>query len=329
MNKLVKMAVDSYHGKTAERYSISDNMVVLRKALVEANNGSTKLDFKAIRDGKCNGLFALIEEILTKTVVEGLPETSPIFNYVDYKPVDVGDKASFYVPDNSLLTVADIANGTQGIRRQKVEFGKSETINTQTKAIKIYADLDLVLSGKIDFNEFIDRASKSFQTQINNDIVSVFLGTYDKAVAPYKQSGAFSDNTLLSIIDHVEAATGLQAKILGSRLAIRKITTKFDADEAKNDIYNIGYQGKYYGTPVFALKNGHKNGSTEFILNDTDLYVVAGDDKFIKFVTEGDMLMIAGDPTSTADLTQEFTIIQKYGVGMALSQAFGVYKLSA
>lgn len=40
--------------------------------MVAANNGSTKLNYKAIRDGKCQGLFALVEEILSRTVVEGL-----------------------------------------------------------------------------------------------------------------------------------------------------------------------------------------------------------------------------------------------------------------
>lgn len=327
-NKLVKLAVDCYKGHAAGNYSTDDNMTVLKNALIEANNGSNKLDFKAIRDGKCNGLFALVEEILTKTIVEGLPDSSPVFNFVDSKSVALGDKASFYVPDNSLLTVADVASGTQGIRRQRVEFGKTLNVDTQVKAIKIYEELDLVLAGRIDFNEFIDRVAKSFQTQINNDIVNTFLGTYSKVVAPYQQSGTYSEATLLTLIDHVEAATGMTAKILGSRTAVRKITTAVTADKAKDDMYNMGYVGSFNGTPVFALKNGHKIGTTDFILKDTDLYVVAGDDKFIKFVTEGDVTMITGDPMAKGDFTQEFTMLQKYGIAVVLSQAFGVYRMS-
>lgn len=328
MNTLVKLAVDSYKGRIAGNYSTDDGMEVLKNALIEANNGSTKLDYKAIRDGKCNGLFAIVEEILTKTIVEGLPESSPIFSFVENKTVALGDKASFYVPDNSLLTVADIASGTQGIRRQRVEFGKTINVDTQLKAIKIYEELDLVLAGRIDFNEFITRVAKSFQTQINNDIVTAFLGTYSKVVAPYQQSGSYAEATLLTLIDHVEAATGMEAKILGSRTAIRKITTDFSAEEAKNDIYNMGFKGKFNGTPVFALKNGHKIGTDTFILNDTDIYVVAGDDQFIKLVVEGDVTMLTGDPTTKADFTQEFTMLQKYGIGVVLAQAFGVYRLS-
>ena len=71
MNDIVKLAIDAYHGNV-EKYSVAQSMETLQKALVEANGGSTKLNYKNIRDGKCNGLFALIEEILSRTVVEGL-----------------------------------------------------------------------------------------------------------------------------------------------------------------------------------------------------------------------------------------------------------------
>ena len=71
MNDIVRLAVDSYRGNVT-KYSVGDSMELLRKALVEANNGSTKLNYKAIRDGKCPELFALVETILSKTVVEGL-----------------------------------------------------------------------------------------------------------------------------------------------------------------------------------------------------------------------------------------------------------------
>lgn len=71
MNEIVKLAIDAYKG-TVEKYSVKQSQDVLRQALVEANNGKTSLDLRTIRDGKCSGLFTLIEEILSNTVVEGL-----------------------------------------------------------------------------------------------------------------------------------------------------------------------------------------------------------------------------------------------------------------
>jgi hypothetical protein len=71
MTNIVKVAVDAYRGNV-EQYSAGQSMELLNKALVEANGGSTVLDYKRIRDGKCSGLFTLVEEILSRTVVEGL-----------------------------------------------------------------------------------------------------------------------------------------------------------------------------------------------------------------------------------------------------------------
>ena len=66
---IVKIAVDGYKG-CVEKYTVGQSQDLLRQALVEVNGGSTILDYKKIRDGKCNGLFTLIEEILSRTVVE-------------------------------------------------------------------------------------------------------------------------------------------------------------------------------------------------------------------------------------------------------------------
>lgn len=69
--ELVKLAVDGYHGKV-EKYSTADSQEALRNALIEMNGGSTKLDYKKIRSGECAEMFALVEEILGRTVQEGL-----------------------------------------------------------------------------------------------------------------------------------------------------------------------------------------------------------------------------------------------------------------
>ena len=71
MNDIVRLGVDAYHG-TVEKYSLKEANDTLREALIQANNGSTKMDYRAIRDGKCNGLFAIVEQILANTVIEGL-----------------------------------------------------------------------------------------------------------------------------------------------------------------------------------------------------------------------------------------------------------------
>ena len=63
-SNLIKLAVDGYKGHVAGDYSVNDTQEALRKALVETNGGSTKLDIKAIRVGRCNGVFSISEELV-------------------------------------------------------------------------------------------------------------------------------------------------------------------------------------------------------------------------------------------------------------------------
>ena len=61
--KLIKLAVDGYHGHLGE-YSVKDSQEVLRQAMIEANNGKTSMSYKDIRDGKCSNLFAITEVLI-------------------------------------------------------------------------------------------------------------------------------------------------------------------------------------------------------------------------------------------------------------------------
>ncbi len=328
---LIQIAVDSYRGHMAGNYSVDDGMKTLREALVEANGGSTTLDYRAVRDGKCSGVFAILEEIINKTVIEGLPDSCPLFNYVDFRNLKEGDTNVFELRDNGVFVVADIADGTQGIRRQRLGGGEEITIKTQLKGIKIYEELRRILAGRTDFNTLIDKVSEAFQKKIKNDMYDAVVAGFNGLVSPYTNgaAGSFSEATLTTIIDHVEAATGMKATILGSKQAVRKITgLKGDAsDAAKDKLFAMGYYDNFYGTPVIVMENGHKVGSTDFVLGN-DLYIVASDEKFVKFVTEGDTLIIPGEPTSNADLSQEFLMAMRYGLKTVLSTQFGIYKLS-
>jgi len=330
-NEIVKLAVDAYTGKVAGNFSQNDSMEVLRQAFVDANNGSTKLDLKAIRDGKCVGMFAILEEILQKLVVEGLRGDEFFLKMVDYRNLKLGDLNEFTVPDNSLFTVSDIAEGINGFRRQRLNGATTTKVNTQLKGVKIYEELNRVLSGRIDFNEFITRVAKSFKNKVNSDIYTAFRGSFSSLPATFAKSGTYAESTLLELVEHVEAATDQTATIVGTKTALRKISTAVPtaslADAGKEDLYNIGYYGKFYSTPMIAMKNVHIQGTYNFMLQD-EVYVIAGDSMPIKHVTEGESMILMGDPMTNQLLQQEFLYTDRYGVGCAISEIFGQYRLS-
>ena len=119
MKDIIKIAVDAYHGNV-EQYSVGQSMELLQKALIEANGGSTTLNYKNIRDGKCSGLFTLIEEVLSRTVVEGLQGDEYFNALVDFRNVAEGDKNIFEVEDSTLFICSSYPRQRTALRASVV-----------------------------------------------------------------------------------------------------------------------------------------------------------------------------------------------------------------
>lgn len=322
MKDIVKVAIDAYRGNV-EKYSAGQSQELLRKALVEANGGSTVLDYKKIRDGECKGLFTLVEQILSSTVVEGL-QGDEFFNaLVDFRNVAEGDQNVFVVEDSNLFVVSEAADGTQGIRRQRLGGVSEVAIPTSLKIVRIYEELNRVLAGRVDFNTFINTVAESFRQKLLNDVYTLWSGaTADQlgGITYFPTAGTYNEDTLLDVISHVEAAAGgKKATIVGTKKAIRNLKASIESDAAKNDLYNLGYYGNFYGTPVVVVPQRHKVGSTEFVMDDNAITIIAGDDKPIKVVYEGNPIVMMGDPMSNADFTQEYVYGEKYGMGIVLA----------
>ena len=334
MNDIVRLAVDAYRGNV-EKYSVKQSQDTLRKALIEKNNGKTYLDYRDIRDGKCNGLFTLIEQILSVTVVEGLQGDEYFNNLVEFRNVAEGDSPVFTVADNNLFVIAESADGTQGVRRQRLSGVTETTIPTTLKVARIYEEMNRVLSGRVDFNEMINKVAESINQKLLNDIYTLWTSATANQLGGttyFPTAGAYDEDTLLDLISHVEAAAGGKpATIIGTKKALRSIKESIMSDGAKDELHNMGYVGKFFGTPVVATPQRHKVGSTEFVMSDKVLTIVAGDDKPLKVVYEGDPIVMMGDPMNNADFTQEYLYGVKYGTGIVLAGSntgIGRYEMS-
>lgn len=322
INDIVKLAVDGYKG-TVEKYSVRESQDTIMQALIAANNGKTTLNYKDIRDGKCNGLFTLLEEILSRTVAEGLSQDDFFNAMVDFRNVAEGDSPVFVVEDNNLFVVSDAADGTQSVRRQRLGGSSETTIPTQLKMVRIYEELNRVLSGRVDFNHFINKVAESFQQKLLNDVYALWTGATAAQLGGEKffpTAGDYDEDALLEVIAHVEAAAGgKKATIIGTKKALRALKESIMSNGAKEEWHNMGYVGTFLGTPVVCAPQRHKIGSTEFVLDDDVLTIVAGDDKPIKVVYEGDPIVLMGNPLENADLTHEYLYAEKYGVGIVLA----------
>lgn len=337
MNDLVKLAVDGYNG-SVEKYSVEESQKTVREALIEMNGGKTTIDYKSTRNGKGDELFAFVEETLANTIPTGLQESDYFNALVDFRNVRLGDQNLFYVENvNELFYVAEAAEGTQGIRRQRLSGITETPIETTLKIVRIYEELNRVLAGRVDFNKMIDKVRESFQKAILADIYKLWEGASDTDIGGsvyypgYSVAGAYDEDTLLDLVAHVEAAAGGKpATILCTAKAARKLAPSIQGADSKSDLYNMGYYGKFYGTPVVVTPQLHKPGTTNFVLSDNIFTVLATDDKPIKMVYEGDPIMHLRDPFDNADLTQEYLYGDRWGIGLVTAGNTGIgrYKIS-
>lgn len=332
MNAIVKLGLDVYNKTVQTEFTNGkDAEVELRNKLIELNGGSDKINLKSQRNNGSK-IFEVVETVLDRIVEEGMQGDEFFHDCVDYINMKLGDRNEFVIPGNSELFVAEMANGIATPRRQRIGEKTSVAVPTKTYGIRVYEELDRLLAGRTTWNTFIDAVSEAIMKARYEAIYTAFSGisaSTDLLNDKYVIGGTFAEEDLLNLIAHVEAATGKTARIIGTKAALRKITTAVLSEEAKSDLYNVGHYGKFAGTEMTAIKNIHKPGSMEFLLPDNKIWVVAGDDKFIKFVTEGDPIIVEGDPLNNADLSQEYAYIEKYGCMVVLSSVLGMFTFTA
>ena len=246
INDLVKVAIDAYHGSVAN-YSNQEAIEMLYKAAVELNGGSTKLDYRAIRDGKCAGLFTLIEQIIARVVVEDLTGDEYFNKLVEFRNLAAGDQNVFEIEDAVLFSVDKIADGTQALRRQRIGGTSTFTITTERYGVKIYEELNRMLAGQVDFNKMISKVAESYKRALLEDIYTLWSGATaadfddDPNNPIYCVAGTYDPDDLLDIVEHVEAAAGgKQATILGTKAALRKLAPDIQGADSRSDIYNMG-----------------------------------------------------------------------------------------
>lgn len=306
--EVLKIMIDAVKGVNMENYSKGETSEAIRNALIEMNGGSKKLNLKNFYRG--SQLYALVQELIPTIIDEGFKDEDALFNLVEYRNIADGDEQEFYIEGNSYFMVADAAAGIRGVRRQRIDKSEAVTVKTAVKVVRIYEELDRLLAGKVSFDKFVENVAKSFKQAILADAYKAISEMSKNTVgldSTYVVAGTGSgdEDALIELIQHVEAATGKEARIYGSKAALRKVTTAVVSDEAKRDLYEMGYYGRFNSNDMICMRQVHKLGTSVFALDDSKLYIIAGDDKPIKIVNEGEGLLYEGDATANNDLTQE------------------------
>ena len=328
-NPIVQLAVDLSNNKVQTEFTNGrDAEEKLIEEFVKLNGGSTAIDLRSQR--RHPELFDILEEIIEIKVEEGMKGDEFIFNHVDYRNVAEGDENEFVAEDNSQFIVSEMANGILTPRRQRIGEKTSVVVPTAVRGVRIYEELRRLLAGKADWSTFITKVTNAVIQDRYERIYSAFTGITAATAglsSTYVKAGSYSEEALLDIVAHVEAATGEKAQIIGTNKALRKITTAVVSDSQKESYKDVGYFGKVSGVDMYGVKNIHKVGTETFVLPDDKVWIIAGNDQFIKFVTEGDGYILDKDSSANADMSQEYVYLESTGCALMFAQKIGVYTI--
>ena len=349
-----KLCFDLMHGN--DIYEYDKDGVEKRVSKQEANKAIRKvfMDVCGLSESDLNSrkkrkraeeahkheIFEIIEEVIDFKIAEGYSESEWFNAFVDGRNLALGDAQEFTTESKALFVVGDYSGDNHDITMQQLPAGKSEIVKTSPKTIKIGKDIDLIILGRVDFAKWIDKIADSYVQYVQAMTYDMVQTAADKLPALFKGTGTLAAGTkddFDELIENVEAYNGGNVVIMGTKVALKKITALADvtwaSDSQKDAIATTGRLGNYEGTMLVEIPQKIKMGSLtgeKLFSNNILLIMPVTEDKFIKFVDEGETEIF--EVTEKADLVDDFEtyeVSRRIGAAVVLGQYFGQWKFQA
>lgn len=331
---LVKLCVDSIKNpaQVAHFSKGADVDTTIRKQFFDLM-GTEKPTLKEIRRNKV-AIFEILEEVLTETYKKGVEEDEFFMQFAEVRNIALGDAIEFYMEDEGVLVVSEHAGNHWDITRQKLEGGTSFTLRTKAYAIGVYGDFFLFATGRLSFARLVAKVAEAIQLKIYEEVAMSFANAVTKLPSDFKWTGTYDEAKLQEIVAHVEASTGSEVVVIGTRTALSKVTSglavQYYSDAMKNELANTGRIANVNGLTLVQLPNVHKANTFEFAYDDNQLLILpANAGRFIKLLFEGDdMMKEVTDETTNIDMSLDYRFITRFSAAVVLSTLFGVYTLA-
>lgn len=326
MTDLQKLSLDVYNGKV-ENYSVEAGEEAIRNAIKDACGG--EWNYYTFMDNKYKA-FQVMAEVLA--ISNGALLNNAFNEFVEIRDTALGDEPEFIIEDHELFRVSAMANGTSDIRRQGI-FQNRLTLTTFDLGIKIYAEFDQFMAGRVNWARAVNKVALSFQNKIGEIIYNTIMNTYNDLVAPYVVSGTFDQANLTEIVAHVEASTGKKAIIYGTKRGLAKIPFSGDyyhylSNDLRDEVNSVGFLRMFEGTPCVELPQAHIPKTSNFAVSDDFLLIVPNDEKIVKLVFEGEPFIADVTGEIRSDRQIEYLFSRKIGVGIIKANQYGIMKLS-
>ncbi len=279
-------------------------------------------------------VFEILEVVITETYLNGVYEDEFFMQFADIRNLALGDTNEFIIEDDAILTISEHAGDHWEIHRQKLFGGETFTVKTKSYALAFYGDFYMFLTGRQSFGRMVEKVAQAVQLKVYEVVSGAFASASAQLPSSFKQTGTYNADTLLSIVSHVQAATGSNPIVVGTRTGLSKVingvSVNWISENMKGEFNTKGMVGLCQGMTLVQLPVVHKANTFEFAYDDSQLLILPQTtDKMIKLVFEGeDEIKEINDGVSNLDKSSEYGFQTKFGANVVFSSVFGIYNLT-
>lgn len=190
------------------------------------------------------------------------------------------------------------------------------------------------MAGNVDWAGFINKIYEAFDKKVNDMVYAAVMsaGSQVTPSAQYNKSGSLDKATLITLVEDVQTANGVEAVIMGTKTALSKVAdltqVQWYSGNMKDERNTTGKLGIWEGIRLVEIPQSFapNDTTTKLVANNKLLVMPAVDNKFIKIYDEGDArIKEVSDGNTNMDMTIEYEFQQKMGVATVVNRKFGTY----
>lgn len=331
-------------GMGKEKVTTEDANNKIREVMFEVLGIDATSDRRAIKQAirrHKTEVFEVIEETVENLLVSGWG-ANPFFNeFVEIRNMADGDTNEFLVEDDVILTVSDISGNHHNLLRQRLTEGETFRVKTSWYGAKIYSEYELFMAGRIDWAKFVQKIYEAFDKKVNDMVYEAVMSAGDQIIpkSQFVKTGQLTTDTkddLITLIEDVQAATGDEVVIMGTKSALSKLNAVTDVDWISNSMkeerHTTGRVGIWEGTRLVEIPQAFApNDTSKKLVDNTKLLIMpVADNRFVKMFNEGEAVMREiGNGDTNMDMTIEYEYMRKMGVATIIGKLFGVWTIEA
>lgn len=338
------------NGNKVPKDEVEKNIRQVQFDILGLSEHPTKRDIHRALKAHGTEYFAVIEEEIDIATEKGWNENPFFLNCVEMKNIALGDKNQFWTDTDVVLTASKVSRHHHDTTLQRLGGGKGYSVETSVYRIAVGGDLELYLLGRLDWSKFVTKCAQAFQIQTMNEMFAQVFGENSKVGIPeaFIGSGKLSASIKSDFdrkLEYVSAVNGnVPVILMGTKTALGQLTNLQDinwiSDSQKEDMARMGRIG-YYGENMLLEVPQRIDPSEDFsgktlktlVPDNKILILTSTDDKFVKFVDEGeteiDQVTEGGEGSGRYDDTIKYEVTRAFGIRTQLGRYHGEWDLAS